>query len=206
MNLQHVRNIIFDLGGIILNIDYSLTEKAFINLGIKNFSEVYSQAKQNNLFDSLEEGKISADNFRKAINQYVPNASDEAIDNAWNAMLLDFPKHRAEKLEQLSKQYRLFLLSNTNEIHLEKFQQIIEKDYGYQNFVNLFEKVYYSHELGLRKPRKECFRQVLVENNLPADQTLFVDDSIQHVEGAESVGIHAIHIPKGGMEEVFGLG
>ena len=204
MRTVSYNNIILDLGGIILNIDYLRTERAFKELGILNFDEVYSQAKQDDLFNQFEEGKISADTFRKALQHHVPHASFSDIDNAWNAMLLDFPKNRISILRELGDNHRLFVLSNTNEIHEKKFKEIIESECGYDVFASCFEQIYFSHQLGLRKPKPECFRQVMAENSLQAEQTLFIDDSIQHVEGAKSVGIDAVHVPKGGLESYFG--
>jgi glucose-1-phosphatase len=193
-----VKNIIFDLGVVILNVDYNLTTKAFKKLGIDNFDEHFSKAKQDQLFDKLETGRISANNFRKELRNHLPaHVTDEQIDEAWNAMLMDLPKPTFEILKTAKKKYRTFLLSNTNEIHIKAFSKIIEKEYGMKQFNALFEKIYYSNEVQMRKPDKEIFELVLKENKLNPNETLFIDDSPQHIEGANKVGIKAILLEKG---------
>jgi len=192
------KNIIFDLGGVILNIDYNLTAKAFKKLGIENYNELYTQFNQISLFDDLEIGKITPNIFRTKIKELCKiNISDTKIDNAWNAMLLDFPKERLDLLNKLKNKYRLFLLSNTNEIHLIDYQKQLQDKFNINNLGEFFEKEYYSHVVGLRKPNREIFEMVLNENNLIASETLFIDDSIQHIEGAKLVGINAYHLTNG---------
>ena len=192
------KNIIFDLGGVILNIDYNLTANAFKKLGIENYNDLYTQFNQISLFDDLEIGKISPNFFRTKIKELCKiNISDTEIDNAWNAMLLDFPKERLDLLNKLKNKYRLFLLSNTNEIHLIDYQNQLQEKFNINNLGEFFEKEYYSHIVGLRKPNKEIFEMVLNENKLNASETLFIDDSIQHIEGAKLVGINTYHLTKG---------
>ncbi len=194
---QAIKNIIFDLGGVLLNIDYTLTEQAFMQLGMRHFAEVYSQAKQSLLFDSFETGKISASEFRKQLRPHLPeNTSNADIDKAWNAMLLDFPAVHIEWLTKLKTKKRLFLLSNTNEIHEKAFETYLHQTFGENIFSQLFENYYYSHRIGLRKPDAACFRYVLEKNKLQASETLFIDDSLQHIEGAQACGIHARWLSK----------
>jgi putative hydrolase of the HAD superfamily len=191
----NTKNIIFDLGGVILNIDYRLTSQAFQNLGLSDFDEKYSQAKQSHLFDRLETGKITPEDFRKKLKAYFSQTvSDTDMDNAWNAMLLDLPKQRIDLLKQLSKNYRLFLLSNTNIIHYRAYSAYLKQTFGKMIFDEIFEKQYLSFEIGMRKPDKQIFELVLNENNLRPSETLFIDDSIQHVEGAAKTGINAYHL------------
>src|SRR5690606_34399821 len=118
---DHIKNIIFDLGGVILNIDYKLTEQAFVSLGLENFSQIYTQFQQNDIFDLYETGKITTADFIGAIKQYIPTASNEQITEAWNAMLLEIPLRRLQILQQLQIHFNTFLLSNTNEIHETAF-------------------------------------------------------------------------------------
>lgn len=201
---NNIKNIIFDLGGVILNIDYNITAEAFKNLGIENYNELYTQFNQISLFDDLEIGKISPDFFRTKIRELCKlDISDNDIDKAWNAMLLDFPKERLDLLQKLKNKYRLFLLSNTNEIHLIDYQNQLKEKFNVNNLSEFFEKEYYSHIVGLRKPNKEIFEMVLKENNLIASETLFIDDSIQHIEGAKQVGIKAYHLT--GKETIIDL-
>ena len=185
-----IHNIILDLGGVVLNIDYNRTIEAFRQLGIENAAELYTQQAQFSLFDDLETGKISAVEFYDAFRKLTKkDLSDSAIQKAWNAMLLDFPKKRLETLQALSQQYRLFLLSNTNAIHYEAYTKTLRDTFGINNLSSFFEKEYYSHEIGVRKPHAEAFRLILSEQNIKAEETLFVDDSKQHIEGAERQGL-----------------
>lgn len=196
--MKNIKNIIFDLGGVILNIDYTITAEAFKNIGVKNYNELYTQFNQISLFDDLETGKITPDFFRRKIKNLCKlDISDKEIDKAWNAMLLDFPKERLDLLNNLKNKYRLFLLSNTNEIHLIDYQKQLKEKFNINNLSKFFEKEYYSHIEGLRKPNKEIFEMVLEENHLIASETLFIDDSIQHIEGAKLVGINTHHLTNG---------
>lgn len=195
---NQIKNIIFDLGGVILNIDYHLTIDAFTQLGIPNFKEKFSQAQQNHLFDKLDKGEISGPDFISAIQRETGDGiSEKDILSSWNVMLLDLPKERLDLLEELGKEYRLFLLSNTNEIHIPEYNKILEKAFGFKDLGHLFEKQYYSFEIGLRKPDKEIFEYVLSDNDLIARETLFIDDSKQHIHGAEAAGVKAYWLKPG---------
>lgn len=193
-----VKNIIFDLGWVIVNIDYSLTEKAFEKFGVKDFKNIYSQKQQQKLFDDFETGKISSDEFRKTLKESIPKKiSDADFDNAWNVMLLDLPAERIHLLEKLKKKYRLFLLSNTNEIHIHTFSNYLQKTFGFKNLEHIFEKEYLSYKIGLRKPDPKIFSYVLREEKMKPSETLFIDDSIQHIESAAKVGLKTIPLEKG---------
>lgn len=194
-----VKNIIFDFGGIIINIDYVLTIKAFQNLGIANFAEIFTQAQQTDVFDRLDKGEITPQAFRDKVRAYAPSLglTDKQIDDAWNAMLLDMPMERLKVLSALKPNYRMFLLSNTNEIHVDYFSETINRAVGKNDLSDYFEKIYYSNEIGMRKPNADIFEFVLRENGLNAGETLFIDDSVQHIEGARRLGIHAYHLTNG---------
>jgi glucose-1-phosphatase len=195
---REFKNIIFDLGGVILNIDYNLTEKAFRKLGADNFKEMFSQAKQEMLFDKIEKGLISSQDFITRIKTICKGAEKEDdIIAAWNAMLLDLPQERTELLKKLKSKYRTFLLSNTNEIHIKAYAEYLFTRYGFRNLESFFEKEYLSYQIGMRKPDKEIFEYVLKENNLNPSETLFIDDSPQHIEGAAVTGIHAVWLAPG---------
>ncbi len=191
-----VSTIIFDLGGVILNLDYNRTIEAFKNLGQENFDELYTQANQNRTFDRFETGDITAKEFRDYIRTFLGNEiTDLKIDEAWNEMLLDLPAERIDLLNQLKKRYKIYLFSNTNEIHLKKFRQIIEESFGYPDVLEeTFHKTYYSHLIGRRKPNASAFQFILDENNLKPEEVVFIDDSIQHVQGASELGINAEHL------------
>lgn len=196
--IQNIRHIIFDLGGVLLNIDYQLTEKAFTGLGITNFRQLYSQLQQTDVFDRLETGRISGADFISVMKEAAGGAvSDQQITDAWNAMLLDFPVRRLQLLQQLRIRYDLLLLSNTNEIHEAAFNRILSAAHGMPSIGVFFDKVYLSHRIGMRKPHKEVFERILQENGFDPAHTLFIDDSPQHIEGAKLAGIQAIYLDKG---------
>ncbi len=196
--IQGVRNIIFDLGGVLLNIDYNLTVQAFQELGIQNFDALYSQMQQVEIFDLLETGKIGEDEFVQKIQELSPvPLTHTQIVQAWNALLLDFPLRRLQILQQLQLHYNIFLLSNTNEIHERCFNKQLSSLNGIPTLAVFFDKVYYSHKVGLRKPMKEIFELVLNENGLKAEETLFIDDSPQHIATASGLGIQTIFMEKG---------
>ena len=196
--MNPINAIIFDLGGVLLDINYWLTIEAFNNLGCSDFESIYTQQKQSQLFDDFETGKVSSETFRKSLQKQMEfSISNVEFDNAWNKMLLQLPEQRIELLEKLNKKFSLFLLSNTNEIHIKAFKKIISSSIGYERFENCFKKVYFSSEIGNRKPNASCFEMVLSENKLSAAKTLFIDDSIQHVEGAYKIGIKTLIIESG---------
>lgn len=185
-----IKAIIFDLGGVIININYSLTSAAFKKLGAHDFDKVYSQFKQSPLFDNYETGKIESDVFRKELTELLDlSITDEQFDKAWNAMLLDLPQERLDFIKQLRQNYQTFLYSNTNAIHLKKVSELAD-------FNGCFVKEYYSHQFGMRKPHKESFEKLLRENGLNASETLFIDDTPQHIEGARQAGLHTMLIDK----------
>jgi len=182
----------------LINIDYILTEQAFIDAGIKNFQRLFNQLQQSTLFDQFEMGMIPREEFIGSLQKAssTPITASQ-IMSAWNAMLLDFPVRRLQILQQLALYYDLFLLSNTNEIHEEAFNGILMRSHGIPNIGVFFDKVYYSHRLGLRKPMKEIFARVLEDSGLEPAHTLFIDDSPQHIEGAKLLGIQTIYLEKG---------
>lgn len=194
-NKSTIKNIIFDLGGIFMNLDYSLTEKAFIQLGATNFADLYTQHHANNLFEDLETGKISTQQFcdelRKATNTTLSN---NEIFTAWNAMLLDFPLERLNWLQQIKQRYNIYLYSNTNQIHYDAFIQIANNTIGSNTFNSYFIKAYYSHEFGWRKPYAVSYTAILKEQNLVAAETLFIDDTLKNIIGAQEAGLQTIHL------------
>ncbi len=196
--IKGIKHIIFDLGGVLINIDYKLTEQAFKAAGINNFPELYSQLHQSSLFDKFEMGQIGRSEFISSLQKVAAAPVTEAqVIHAWNAMLLDFPVRRLQILQQLHLYYDLFLLSNTNEIHEAAFNEILMQSRSIPNIGVFFDKVYFSHRIGIRKPMKEIFERVLTENGLKAAETLFIDDSPQHIEGAKLLGIQTIYLEKG---------
>ena len=195
--MTEIKSIIFDLGGVILNLNYSKTEDEFKKIGVLNFKEFYSQKKQTLLFDDFEKGKIKSEEFISSFKE-SGNLKIKEIDfiNAWNAMLLEIPIEKLQFIDGLKKDYKIILLSNTNEIHIKKFEDDLKKNNMLEQFYKCFDKIYYSSRMGKRKPEENCFNQVLEENGLIAENTLFIDDSIQHIEGAKKAGIKTFHLEK----------
>ena len=195
--MKEIKSIIFDLGGVILNLDYSKTEDEFKKIGVLHFKELYSQKKQTLLFDDFEKGKIKPEEFISSFKE-SENLKIKEIDfiNAWNAMLLEIPIENLQFIGGLKKNYKIYLLSNTNEIHIKKFEGDLKTNNMLEQFYKCFDKIYYSSRMGKRKPEENCFIQVLEENGLIAENTLFIDDSIQHIEGAKKVGIKTFHLEK----------
>lgn len=184
--------IILDLGGVILNLDYFNTRNAFVELGLQDFDRLFTQSAQAGYFDAFDRGELTPDGFRSYLKGELPEGTgDRQIDEAWNAMLLDFPSERIQFIRRLSASYRLFLLSNTNEIHVRAFRRILSQNPQLVKFEEIFEACYFSCEIGMRKPDQEIFEWVISKNNLSKESTLFIDDSIQHVEGARKAGLHA---------------
>ena len=208
IDTNRYKNIIFDLGGVILNIDYSLTVKAFRDLGLNDFDTLFSQAQQKQLFDLYEKGQITSVDFRNEIKTYCKTTVDYTnINDAWNAMLLDLPLPRLDILKIMKQTHRTFLLSNTNEIHIDTFNDYLQTNFKIADLSGYFEKLYLSYKVGMRKPDAEIFELLLEENNLTPDETLFIDDSMQHIESAQKLGIHTywLDVKKESIVELFQL-
>ena len=193
---MNIQNIIFDLGNVIINIQPELTIKAFSEFVPEKEATIRQEVLKSPFFQDYETGKIKDEQFRDSIRQkYNPELTDQQIDEAWNALLLDIPNERLEVLANL-KDYRIFLLSNTNQIHVDFIveQMIDEKQ---PSLESLFEKVYYSQNMDLRKPNPAIYQKVLDDNQLKAEETVFLDDNLDNVRSASTLGIHIIHIQPG---------
>lgn len=189
------KNIIFDFGGVFIDIDYQLTIKAFQRISKANVEPLYSKKEQIEIFDLLEIGKIGEREFIDSLGDILEiEGTYDEIKNAWNAMLLDIHPGRVEYLRKITKNKRVFMLSNINEIHEAYMVDYFERNSEFSDFYSLFEKVYFSHNIGLRKPNKDAFSYVLEENDLKIEETLFLDDSPQHVEGFAKLGGTAVHL------------
>lgn len=185
-----IKNIVFDYGDVFINLDKQATMKELAKLGVHEFTE-----EMRDLCFQYEMGMITTDVFVATFINMYPEISREEFINAWNAILKDFPLHRLEFLKELaaSKKYRLFLLSNTNDLHISW----IRKDWGeelYAEFMSYFEKFYLSHEINLRKPGKDIYEFVLRENNLIAEETIFIDDTKENTDAAKELGKNVWHI------------
>ena len=187
--MNQINNIIFDLGGVLLNINYQKTADAFEQLGFHDFNTMYTQYTADEIFSKLETGKISNEDF---YNSLLAKAAQpigiEDLQTAWNAMLLDFRTESLAKLRQLKQEYRIFLLSNTNDIHWQAFQTIFTKSTGEDSLDHYFHKAYYSHQVGLRKPNADIYEFVAADAGMVIAETIFIDDSYNNIEAASALG------------------
>lgn len=203
---QQYKNIIFDLGGVLFNIDYHRPVQAFAALGYEGFEAMYSQAAANPLFEKLETGHISNQDFFEAMKQLAPQpVSTEQIQEAWNSILLGFRLPSMQYLLQLQQHYQLYLLSNTNAIHLIQIQDFCQKQTGLNSLDDFFTKAWYSNRVGLRKPNEDIYQFVLQDGGLLAQETLFIDDSAQNTVAAERLGIHSHLLKPNERIEALGL-
>lgn len=195
-----IRNIIFDFGDIFINLDKQGTYKAMAELGVTEISQEMIQ-----VYHNYEKGLISTDEFIQFYQDKV-NLKREDLVNAWNAVLLDFPESRLKFIQELaqSKKYRLFLLSNTNDLHIKWIQNSVGAAF-YNQFKSSFEQFYLSHEIHFRKPDAEIYEFVLQQNNLVAEETLFVDDLKENTDSAQQLGIHVWNLDpsKDEVSELF---
>ncbi|MET1053746.1 MAG: HAD family phosphatase [Pedobacter sp.] len=192
--MEKIKNIIFDYGNVIFAIDFRIAQKTLTQIGIPNIENFFGHKGHNNLFDELETGSITPAQFRDGIRLEAQNPAlkDEEIDAAWNSLLIGIVPETLDALVEAKKHYRTFLLSNTNQIHFDYFTDYLKREFQLEGNDQFFEKTYYSHEMLLRKPHVEIFEQVLKENNLNPAETLFIDDSPQHLVGAKEAGMQTL--------------
>ena len=194
-SLKGIKNLIFDLGGVIIDLSQDSTVREFAKLGGVTEEKVRQDLLPTESFHDYERGAISDDEFRDRVRHHLGvNASNDEIDRCWNAMLAGLPIERLQLLERLRKNYRLYLLSNTCEIHLIKFNQMVFDMTGHEELDYYFDKAYYSHRIKMRKPGREIYDSVLADSELHAEQTLFLDDNLINLEGAEVCGIKTFHV------------
>lgn len=192
-----IKNIIFDLGGVLLNINplLSLLELEKIS-GIAK-DELLVKLANGQIFEKFDTGRLNPAQFRNKLCQILKHeVTDSEIDRIWNKLLLDFPSHRVEMLKQLSKNYRVFLLSNTNSIHFDHYTSVFYEKYGIR-MTDLFERLFLSFEIGIHKPDAGIYTHVLQHAGIEALETVFFDDSLANIEAAGKLGIEVIHITDG---------
>lgn len=191
------KNIIFDLGGVILNIDLRKTQDAFTALGVKNIDEVFRMGHIDSFFKSYETGAIDDAAFIASVQNLAGiKLAPEIVIEAWNALFIGFPPERINFLKKIRSKYRLFLLSNTSALHHTRFHEIFKQEFG-GSLDDLFDKAYYSHIIKLHKPDTASYKLIIDENRLDPGETLFIDDSAANVEGAERAGLKGIHLAPG---------
>lgn len=192
--MEKIKNIIFDYGNVIFEIDFRIAQAALAQIGIPNIETFFGHKGHDNLFNELETGAITPAQFRDGIRLKARNSAltDQQIDAAWNSLLIGVAPDLHDLLLAVGKNYRIFLLSNTNQIHYDYIMNYLKQEFDIDNNDHLFERAYYSHEMKLRKPHIEIFEQVIKDNNLIPAETLFIDDSPQHLAGAKLAGLHTL--------------
>jgi glucose-1-phosphatase len=201
---KSISNIVFDWGGVITNLNIMETVKAFSNLGLASFESVNLMDHQDDFFGKLEKGLIDPEEFYNEFRKYFETSiSNTVIHDAWCKMLLDTPVYRIELLKKLAQKFTIYLLSNTNKIHADYYNKYLHQKY-HVNYEALFHKVYYSHELGMRKPERELFEFLISDNALDPHKTLFIDDTEINVDMASSCGIIALYLTNDNtIEKIF---
>lgn len=193
--MQNIQTLIFDFGGVILNLK---TEKEWLEEDLlPNFYPEKLQAlQQQGLFQDIETGKIKPQDFIQQLKEIAINEqiTEEEIIHHWNGILKDIPQHRVDLIKKLKKKYRLILLSNTNEIHTEKFIKDMLQKFGEDILQANFDTVYYSQNIGLRKPHKEIYEFVMQEQGLQPSETLFLDDKADNLTEPQRLGIQTFHV------------
>lgn len=204
-----IKNLILDMGGVILDVDYKKIFEEFKKFGCKNIQSFFTQQAQIPLVDDFEKGLISPAEFRKEVRK-ITNLSieDKDLDSIWNSMILGVRKADVELLKTLRNKYdKIFLFSNTNEIHIESVKNLFFKVLGYDVFATMFDKVYFSNEIHLRKPDIESFDFVVKDAEVEKKETLFIDDTSQNILGAEKSGLNAYLLDNNQtLTEIFNKG
>jgi len=202
--MQLYKNIVFDLGNVILNIDPMLSFEAFKNLGINNFDRLYTLSHQEGLFDSLETGMAGDEYYCNEIRRLSgTDLCNTDIIAAWNALILDFPRENLELLKRVKSKYRTFILSNTNHIHYRFYTSDLQENHQVNGLEELVQKAYFSHEIGLRKPDDAIFRYVEEDAAILPSETLFIDDSDVNCDAARKRGWNVILYSGRSLPELF---
>ena len=192
-----IETIVFDLGQVIIDVDFNASIRAFQALNVENATELMQDDEHVNILHQFEKGEIDTNGFRDAIRQIAGNRlPDEQIDTAWEAMLGHIPSSRLQLIHEINKIFSTFLLSNTNPIHLKAIYYYVANEHEAFSFNKIFQAEYYSFQLGMRKPDPAIFWHILNQNNLNAANTLFLDDSSEHIESAKRLGMKTIKVDK----------
>ena len=192
-----IKNIIFDLGGVILDIDENIVYKELEKMGV-NIAELAHSKDFIDIMSKFDTGIYTAPTFRRKMKALVgqDKMTDQRFDAIWNAMLLDIPRERIEAIEQVKKHYKIFLMSNTNEIHYDLYVRDLQLRFGYNEFDALFNKSYFSFDIHLEKPDPRFFELILDHEGLQPEETLFIDDTAANIKVAKSLGINTYHISR----------
>ena len=193
-----IKNILFDFGGVIINIDPMSLVHELTSMGIQDGFDFHEYLLEENAYVRLETGTLSPDGFRQMFRDFTGlPLKDDQINHAWNSIIQDIPQKRIDLLERIKKHYRTFLLSNSNPIHYDHYNRYVIRQYGFGSLDEIFEKAWFSFRLGLYKPQLEIFRKILDEGQIMAEETLFIDDSLENVVAAEKTGMKGYHLEEG---------
>ncbi len=196
-NFMPVKNILFDFGGVVLDIDPVQTINELKKLGFEDVDLLERPDFKEQIMNKFERGILTPETFRNKVRDFLGlDVCDQEIDDAWNALLLDIPKERIKVIEQAKEHYNIFLLSNSNEIHYDVYVRDLQLRFGYREFDQLFHKAYFSFDLHLSKPNPEIFEFVLDQHKLVPEETLFIDDTLEHIESAKKLGLQTYHLQK----------
>lgn len=202
--MKAIKNIIFDLGGVVYDIRYENVTEAIKRHGAKDLGTFYSKDYQTEEMNLFEKGLISVADYRNHIREITGlTLSDADVDDIVNAILIDIPKERVDLLLRLKRRYGVYLYSNTNQINYDCFTQRMKEKYGFDIFAECFHAAYFSHQMHLRKPSKEGFEIIMKEQGLSGDETVFIDDIEKNLEGARQAGLRGYHLSEGSIVDLF---
>lgn len=189
-----IRNILLDLGGVILDINVDATKQRFYELGLPAVFMQYPENMLTDLFYKYETGRIDTANYRNEVRRLSGiDLTDRDIDEAWNAMLVRVPSERTDLLKKLKERYKLYLLSNTCPLHAPVFEQMYQDAAGIP-MKDAFDKLYYSFDIGFHKPDQQAWQFVIDDAGIMPGETLFVDDNIHNIKASQELGFQAIHL------------
>ena len=195
LDLNHTDTIIFDLGNVIIDIDYETMIASFQKIAHTDIHSLISYHQQNQFFDLFETGKITVSEFRAGLRKYLKeDVTDKQIDEAWNSILITYPVEKFELLKRLRSRYRVLALSNINELHVAAIDSAVRELFGASDMASYFHHAYYSHEVGHRKPEREIYELVLGRENIDPTRTLFIDDKAENTNAAAALGIQTYHL------------
>lgn len=194
---MNIKNIIFDFGGVILDIDPELTVNEFVKLGFKNYEKLMSHVFVDDIIAKFDKGILTPELFRNRLREFLNiDVDDQELDDAWNALLYDIPRERIDVIEKVKDNYNIFLLSNSNEIHYDLFVRDLQLRFGYREFDELFDKAYFSFDLHLLKPDPSIYEFVLNQHSMIPEETLFIDDKKENTDAAHHLGIKTYQLSK----------
>ncbi len=202
--LSGIKNILFDLGGVVIDIDFKYTIEALAQLSGKTVEEVHQLSLQDAYYDKYERGHLTNAQFLDLIRKSLAfEAEDEEVIAAWNALLLAIPKERIDLVKKLSENYKVLVLSNTSNYHVLGFNEILKNSTGHASLNEVYHHVYFSYDLGCRKPEARIYEKVLENAGIKAEETLFLDDNYDNIQAAEKLGFKTIHVTDKDILEIF---